>query len=248
MKKKKSSPGKSGDPSNPIWNEAFTFNLSQSNLQNAALEVLKFSSNVVLNKYFMLKLLTLQIIVDLCCVIWRWVKCDWKLWNRSAGTWFRAATLARYDSQCTTAHRIVASCKIKMQKNWLSHDILISLISMLLNMCIDLNVLECPGMVSNEKKQLLKRVDSRWELLNREEVIYKCVAITWNSCNKLKNITKYLAYCSVRIVYKLYSLWRNKNYFTVWKTDYVYVCLCTIFSMSILFKHLRIESLTMHIL
>lgn len=39
MKKKKSSPGKSGDPTNPVWNEAFTFNFSQSNLQNAALEV-----------------------------------------------------------------------------------------------------------------------------------------------------------------------------------------------------------------
>lgn len=39
MKKKKSSLGKSGDPKNPIWNEAFTFNFSQSNLHNAALEV-----------------------------------------------------------------------------------------------------------------------------------------------------------------------------------------------------------------
>lgn len=39
VKKKKSSLGKSGDPKNPIWNEAFTFNFSQSNLQNAALEV-----------------------------------------------------------------------------------------------------------------------------------------------------------------------------------------------------------------
>lgn len=38
-KKKKSSPGKSGDPRNPVWNEAFTFNFSQSNLQNAAVEV-----------------------------------------------------------------------------------------------------------------------------------------------------------------------------------------------------------------
>lgn len=60
MKKKKSSPGKSGDPSNPIWNEAFTFNLSQSNLQNAALEVLEFSKNVLLHKYFKLKLLILH--------------------------------------------------------------------------------------------------------------------------------------------------------------------------------------------
>lgn len=39
VKKKKSSLGKSGDPKNPVWNEAFTFNFSQSNLQNAALEV-----------------------------------------------------------------------------------------------------------------------------------------------------------------------------------------------------------------
>lgn len=38
-KKKKSGLGKSGDPKNPVWNEAFTFNFSQSNLQNAALEV-----------------------------------------------------------------------------------------------------------------------------------------------------------------------------------------------------------------
>ncbi|XP_055302145.1 synaptotagmin-6 [Sitodiplosis mosellana] len=43
MKKKKSSPGKS-DPSNPVWNEAFTFNFSQSNLQNAALEIYVVSS------------------------------------------------------------------------------------------------------------------------------------------------------------------------------------------------------------
>lgn len=42
VKKKKSSLGKSGDPKNPIWNEAFTFNFSQSNLQNAALEVYEF--------------------------------------------------------------------------------------------------------------------------------------------------------------------------------------------------------------
>lgn len=40
VKKKKSSLGKSGDPKNPVWNEAFTFNFSQSNLQNAALEVI----------------------------------------------------------------------------------------------------------------------------------------------------------------------------------------------------------------
>lgn len=39
VKKKKSSTGKSGDPKNPIWNEVFTFNFSQSNLQNAAIEV-----------------------------------------------------------------------------------------------------------------------------------------------------------------------------------------------------------------
>lgn len=38
-KKKKSSTGKAGDPRNPVWNEAFTFNFSQSNLQNAAFEV-----------------------------------------------------------------------------------------------------------------------------------------------------------------------------------------------------------------
>lgn len=169
MKKKKSSPGKSGDPSNPIWNEAFTFNLSQSNLQNAALEVLKFSNNVVLHKHFKLKLLTLQIIVDLCCVFWWWIKCDWKLWNRSAGTWFRAATLARYDSQCTTAHRIVASCKIKMQKNWLSHDILISLISMLLNMCIDLIVLEWyPMRKTNYWNELI--LSESYEIVNKSYI------------------------------------------------------------------------------
>lgn len=39
VKKKKSSTGKSGDPRNPVWNEVFTFNFSQSNLQNAAIEV-----------------------------------------------------------------------------------------------------------------------------------------------------------------------------------------------------------------
>lgn len=39
VKKKKSSTGKSNDPSNPVWNEAFTFNISQSNLLHAAIEV-----------------------------------------------------------------------------------------------------------------------------------------------------------------------------------------------------------------
>lgn len=42
-KKKKSSIGKSGDPRNPVWNEAFTFNFTQSNLQNAAIEVGSFA-------------------------------------------------------------------------------------------------------------------------------------------------------------------------------------------------------------
>ncbi|XP_031635714.1 synaptotagmin-6 [Contarinia nasturtii] len=44
VKKKKSSLGKSGNASNPVWNEAFTFNFSQSNLQNAALEIYVVSS------------------------------------------------------------------------------------------------------------------------------------------------------------------------------------------------------------
>lgn len=38
-KKKKSTLGKSNDPCNPVWNEAFTFNFTQSNLQNASFEV-----------------------------------------------------------------------------------------------------------------------------------------------------------------------------------------------------------------
>ncbi|XP_055905905.1 synaptotagmin-7 isoform X1 [Eupeodes corollae] len=39
VKKKKTSNGKSDDPSNPIWNEAFTFNLPSSGMQSAALEI-----------------------------------------------------------------------------------------------------------------------------------------------------------------------------------------------------------------
>lgn len=39
VKKKKSTLGKSNDPCNPVWNEAFTFNFTQSNLQNASFEV-----------------------------------------------------------------------------------------------------------------------------------------------------------------------------------------------------------------
>lgn len=38
-KKKKSTLGKSNDPCNPVWNEAFTFNFTQSNLHNASFEV-----------------------------------------------------------------------------------------------------------------------------------------------------------------------------------------------------------------
>lgn len=48
-KKKKSSPGKSGDPRNPVWNEAFTFNFTQSNLHNAAFEVIANHFNIELN-------------------------------------------------------------------------------------------------------------------------------------------------------------------------------------------------------
>lgn len=39
IKKKKTSITKSDDPTNPIWNEAFTFNLQSNYLQNAAIEV-----------------------------------------------------------------------------------------------------------------------------------------------------------------------------------------------------------------
>lgn len=39
VKKKKTSLGKSNDPQNPIWNEAFTFNVPQQQISTAALEV-----------------------------------------------------------------------------------------------------------------------------------------------------------------------------------------------------------------
>lgn len=39
VKKKKTSLGKSNDPQNPIWNEAFTFNVPQSQISLASLEV-----------------------------------------------------------------------------------------------------------------------------------------------------------------------------------------------------------------
>lgn len=39
VKKKKTSISKSDDPVNPIWNEAFTFNLQSVYLHNAAIEV-----------------------------------------------------------------------------------------------------------------------------------------------------------------------------------------------------------------
>lgn len=39
VKKKKTTPRKCTPASAPAWNEAFTFNVSQSNLQNAAFEV-----------------------------------------------------------------------------------------------------------------------------------------------------------------------------------------------------------------
>ncbi|XP_055383643.1 synaptotagmin-5 [Condylostylus longicornis] len=39
VKKKKTGCGKANDPANPIWNEAFTFNLPSSNVQGAALEI-----------------------------------------------------------------------------------------------------------------------------------------------------------------------------------------------------------------
>lgn len=52
VKKKKTSVRKCND-SNPTWNEAFTFNLSQSNLQNAAIEVIYCtSSHLIAFKYF----------------------------------------------------------------------------------------------------------------------------------------------------------------------------------------------------
>lgn len=41
IKKKKTGAVKSNDPHNPIWNEAFNFNLPATNLPNAALEVIK---------------------------------------------------------------------------------------------------------------------------------------------------------------------------------------------------------------
>ncbi|XP_055703141.1 synaptotagmin-5 isoform X2 [Phlebotomus papatasi] len=39
VKKKKTGTGKSNDPQNPIWNEAFTFNIPQSNISAAAVEM-----------------------------------------------------------------------------------------------------------------------------------------------------------------------------------------------------------------
>lgn len=40
VKKKKTGIGKSNDPMNPIWNEAFTFNVAQAQISSAALEVI----------------------------------------------------------------------------------------------------------------------------------------------------------------------------------------------------------------
>lgn len=65
-KKKKSSTGKAGDPRNPVWNEAFTFNFSQSNLQNAAFEVTSH-----LSLYCCIFQIGMFNISDLCCFIWR---------------------------------------------------------------------------------------------------------------------------------------------------------------------------------
>lgn len=45
VKKKKTSLGTSNDPENPIWNEPFTFNVPQSQISNAALEVRGFVFN-----------------------------------------------------------------------------------------------------------------------------------------------------------------------------------------------------------
>lgn len=42
IKKKKTGAVKSNDPHNPIWNEAFNFNLPATNLPNAALEVILY--------------------------------------------------------------------------------------------------------------------------------------------------------------------------------------------------------------
>ncbi|XP_059622431.1 synaptotagmin-3 [Phlebotomus argentipes] len=39
VKKKKTGTGKSSDPQNPIWNEAFTFNIPQANIPGAAVEM-----------------------------------------------------------------------------------------------------------------------------------------------------------------------------------------------------------------
>lgn len=39
VKKKKTGTVRSENPSNPVWNEAFTFNITQSNMSNAGLEV-----------------------------------------------------------------------------------------------------------------------------------------------------------------------------------------------------------------
>ena len=43
VKKRKTSISRSDDPTNPTWNEPFTFNLQSSYLHNAAIEVIKES-------------------------------------------------------------------------------------------------------------------------------------------------------------------------------------------------------------
>lgn len=98
VKKKKSSLGKSGDASNPVWNEAFTFNFSQSNLHNAALEVSCTIISVQL--YFMWKMKLCHFFyyfyADLRCIIWRWIE-RIELWHWSVGAWYRSTTLAWHD-------------------------------------------------------------------------------------------------------------------------------------------------------
>lgn len=67
VKKKKTSVRKCIDNSNPTWNEAFTFNLSQSHIQNSAFEV---NSRSVFNSIFILSKNFESIIFHFIRFIW----------------------------------------------------------------------------------------------------------------------------------------------------------------------------------
>lgn len=123
VKKKKTSVRKYNGNVEPTWNEAFTFNLSQSNMPHAAIEVTHNKNEIirVADLNFLLSRLAGWLATDLHGFNWRRVQGYRKLWHWPARAWPRTTALARHDAHRTQTFVHVALLEIRGDTHRIEH-------------------------------------------------------------------------------------------------------------------------------